>query len=190
MGPCRATPNSTPEKVLLCPPSITLSRQLWALAPHRWGPSQPGVQALSLRAARQGCLGGHSHLPLASPWRLAANRGTAPPRPADQGPTLAPFLTLPGEDPRKHGPAPTAPSSGAAKVGPASQGRFLGTFVAARPSGVPAFQAHWHLACKSPGHTWVSGQGPLRGSRGWPVSDAGLCLPKSDGWDPGSHPAT
>lgn len=120
------------------PPSITAGRRFWVLTPHRWGPSQPGVQAPSLRAARQGHRG-HSHLPLASPWCLAPNRGTAPPRPADQGPTPAPSPALPGEDPQKHGPAPTAPSYGVAKVGPGSQRRFPGTSL--QPRG-PAESPH------------------------------------------------
>ena len=76
-------------------------------------------------------------------------------------------------------------------MGPASQGRFPGTpLQPRRPSGVPASQVRQHLACKSPGHTWVSEQGPLRGGRGWPVSDTGLFLPKNDSWDPGSPSAT
>lgn len=73
------------------PPSITAGRRFWALTPHRWGPSQPGVQAPSLRAARQGHRG-HSHLPLASPWCLAPNRGTAPPGQLTRAPPQPPPL--------------------------------------------------------------------------------------------------
>lgn len=98
---------------LPCPPSPRLGRRVWALTPRRW-------VLLSLRAARQGRRD-HSHLLTRQPMAPGSQQADGSSRQANQGPTPAPSLALPGEDSWNHSPAPPAPLSGAAMVGPASQ---------------------------------------------------------------------
>lgn len=110
-----------PEKVLHCPPASHLAGSSGPWHHTGWGPSQPGVQPQPAGCSPSS--GGHSHLPLRQSMAPGSQRGTKPPGQLTRAPP-GPFPHPPREDPRKQRPCPTAPSSGAAKVGPARVGSW------------------------------------------------------------------